>query len=517
MLSIGQRVVIQTDKLRVSRSFLAKDLAVGLLTHEHKVVHVHLADAIHAHRALGAVRILEREGIPHRYTAKARQALGDDRTVAVEREALAALALAQIHVLTKSLVVIGHEQRDLLLIALGAGRLGQRLVGCGGRARHSVVSQQGIDVSALGVVHVVLLGHNQVVADDLAELLAGNAANGVLNREAREEHGYSARDAKDRHGRAPLVAEKVAHGDLAGKAQAAPNEAHMLKQNLRAACRGLGQQERCRLLGNLATGCQPCGGNGHKHRQCVAGKGHERIEMQLKRGHGELGRVGVVNDVGQQRVAQNHAQRTAECTRGGTVDHELLLDVGVAVAKRLERAGVDALLVDHARHRGRRNKGCHQVQEVREDVRERINDFRDRVVGLVALGARDLAAVVDAVGGRLELGQSLLGIGQVGLAIGDLLFSVGQGIVVLGQTVLVLGLLLGEFSLGRLDLLLGGVVLAGLGGKGCRSGLPAVETRVVGRKALVIGSDTSLVGDIALVVLGLLGVKRLLGPGKLLR
>ena len=217
------------------------------------------------------------------------------------------------------------------------------------------------------------------------------------------------------------------------------------------------------------------------------------MPLQHDRRQRELGAVRAVDDIGQQRVAQHDADDRADAAGGGTVDRELLHDVRVTVAEGLERAGVDALLIDHARHRGRCHEGRDQIEEIREDIGKRVDDLGDAVVGLVALGARGLATRVDAVRGLLDLVTLGAGGLELGLGLGDLLLDLGQLLVVRGEAVLVFGFLARKLLLGRLDLGARRLILPCLGRQGRSRLLPLRKTVVVACEALVVRGDAGLV------------------------
>ena len=97
--------------------------------------------------------------------------------------------------------------------------------------------------------------------------------------------------------------------------------------------------------------------------------------MELDERHGIGVRVRGPHDEGQKRMAGKHADHRARKARDRTVERELLDDIAVVVAERLERAGIDALFVDHARHGGEGHERGHEVEEVREDASDGIDDL----------------------------------------------------------------------------------------------------------------------------------------------
>ena len=85
-------------------------------------------------------------------------------------------------------------------------------------------------------------------------------------------------------------------------------------------------------------------------------------------------------------MAKDDPENRPDAAGEGAVEHELERDVAVSVAERLERAGIDALLVDHAGHGRERDERGHEVEKDREDLGQRVDDLGDGVVGLVGLG-----------------------------------------------------------------------------------------------------------------------------------
>ncbi len=204
-------------------------------------------------------------------------------------------------------------------------------------------------------------------------------------------------------------------------------------------------------------------------------------------------------------MAQDDTQHGAQAARQRAVQHELKRNVAVVVAQGLQGAGVDALLVDHAGHRGQRDKGGHQVKKHREHAGQRVDDLRDRAVGPVGVRSQGLAAAAHAKVGHGKFCQLGAGGFEVGLAVGDFLLGLGQGVVILGQAVVVLRFLLGQGGLGLGKLGDAVVVLAALLHQGLLSLFPGGQVLVVGRAAALVGGQAFVVGGHALVVLGLLG------------
>lgn len=113
------------------------------------------------------------------------------------------------------------------------------------------------------------------------------------------------------------------------------------------------------------------------------------------RGHGEAVTIRMVHDNRQYRMPGRHADDGADGGGGESVEQELLHDVSVAVAERLQDAGIGALLIHHAVHGGQHHQRGHKVEEHGKDHRQFLDDVRDDFIHAVALGSQAFAPPID--------------------------------------------------------------------------------------------------------------------------
>ncbi|MBS6516446.1 MAG: hypothetical protein KH329_10125, partial [Bifidobacterium longum] len=99
----------------------------------------------------------------------------------------------------------------------------------------------------------------------------------------------------------------------------------------------------------------------------------------------------MVHDNRQYRMPGRHADDGADGGGGESVEQELLHDVSVAVAERLQDAGIGALLIHHAVHGGQHHQRGHKVEEHGKDLRQFLEDVRDDFIHAVALGSQAFA------------------------------------------------------------------------------------------------------------------------------
>ena len=95
----------------------------------------------------------------------------------------------------------------------------------------------------------MLEGHGGVIAGDFVVLIVDDAADGVLNAEARDEQRRTAADANHHHDHALFKAQDVSDGDFMQERESVPDQREAFKQNALARLRRSGaDQLRCRLL-----------------------------------------------------------------------------------------------------------------------------------------------------------------------------------------------------------------------------------------------------------------------------
>ena len=107
----------------------------------------------------------------------------------------------------------------------------------------------GKEVLTFTAAQRMLEGHGGVVAGNLVVLVIDDAADGVLNAEARDEQRRTAADTNHHHDHALFKAQDVSDGDFVQEGESVPDQREAFKQNALARLRRFGaDQLRCRLL-----------------------------------------------------------------------------------------------------------------------------------------------------------------------------------------------------------------------------------------------------------------------------
>ena len=268
------------------------------------------------------------------------------------------------------------------------------------------------------------------------ELAVDDVPDGIVQPKANQEERRAAGHPGNRHGKAPLVAEHVAAGNLPREREPAPERTDALEKDSLPWLGRKREHELGRSLTQARDHGAPRGNERHAHTHAAGEKRHGGVHGKWTRhcGHGIDHAIGGHDD-GRKRLRENGdtQDRPAHAGDGG-VDKVARCNAALGVAQCLERADKDTVVLDHASHGGKRNKRGNKEEEHGEDVCDAVHAARVLHVGLHALVLRAVEQVdiglLQGVHLRLGVINLCLRVVELGLDAGLLLLVAGKAVLV---------------------------------------------------------------------------------------
>ena len=189
---------------------------------------------------------LQDDGIARRQAQRLRKAPADDAAAVLRVGDRRFLLRVQVD---KAVHAARFRADDVCGLDRAAGRSVQTFFRDKQTALRAAFLADGEEVLAFAAAQRVLEGHGGVIAGDLVVLIVDDAADGVLNAEARDEQRRAAADANHHHDHALFKAQNVPDGDFMQEGESVPEQRKPFEQNALARLRRSGaDQLRCRLL-----------------------------------------------------------------------------------------------------------------------------------------------------------------------------------------------------------------------------------------------------------------------------
>ena len=286
--------------------------------------------------------------------------------------------------------------------------------------------------------------------EQLVILARHRKEQGRPHAKARDDERGAAADADDRHPKALLVAEEIARRDLVDERHTSPQGLDILKEHALARLRRAGAHQARRRFAQR-------GKAGPERRDCRARDRREhgkerniRVGVQLDIRHLIHDLIGRKDHLREQDIADDKAQNAADKARQQPVADVLPRDRKAAVAERLERADLHALLFDHARHR----RQAHERRDEEKDDRQHAREVR-HTVGVLAEArvAGVVAAAEDVPLAAVDIRDLAARVGDLLLRVGDLLVGLRLAVRVFTKALAVVALAVRQFGVGVRELL----------------------------------------------------------------
>ena len=213
-----------------------------------------------------------------------------------------------------------------------------------------------------------------------------------------------------------------------GEGHSFPQGADVLKEDALARLwRARAHQARGRFAQRGKAGPERCKGRAGNCRQHGEDR-DPRIDAQLDIRHLIHDLIGRKDHLGEEDVTDDKADEASRQARQESVEDVLARDGEAAVAHRLQRTDLHALLFDHARHRRQAHERRHEEEDHGEDACKVRH----------ALGVLAVARVAGVITAAEEIPLAAFNVRDLTAGVGDLFLCVGDLFVRLGLAVFIL-------------------------------------------------------------------------------